>query len=201
MLGARWWCGSPPVDECSTGERLALCCRGLAVRKPCWLGRRMGMPVDPGPAPPPPSPPLVPPRIPPLAVPTAAPLDVCISPGPGSAESFRLRFMATFERWRSTARPVAAEALAVATGEPRVRPELVEERRELCCCCCCWFWIPALMVAAAAKDVERGDGEGGSPLLRLRECEAEGLVSEDIAVGSELRSGAMLRLQDKDGSV
>lgn len=40
--------------------------------------------------------------------------------------------------------------------EPRFRLELTEERRES------WFWIPALMVAAAARDTEeeRGDGEG-----------------------------------------
>lgn len=41
-------------------------------------------------------------------------------------------------------------------GEPRLRFELVDERRES------WFCMPALMVAAAARDTEeeRGDGDG-----------------------------------------
>lgn len=48
------------------------------------------------------------------------------------------------------------------TGDPLVLLELVEDRREL------WFWIPALMVAAAASEVDRGEGLGSSPLLILR---------------------------------
>ena len=57
--------------------------------------------------------------------------------------------------------------------------------------------MPALIVAAAARDVERGEVVGESPLLRVRGCplEAELAVSDVVmADGRELRSGAMADL-------
>ena len=103
------------------------------------------------------------------------------SPGPGKLGSFRFRLMATFDRRRS--------ALATC-GEPR-RLELVDERLES------WCWMPALMVAAAARETEevRCSGDG---VWRLRDSallpntrDWNGEASGDLEGGRELRSGAM----------
>ena len=68
---------------------------------------------------------------------------VCSSPGPGSAGSYELK--KALERLRS---------LCPTCGEGRPRFEVTEERRESSC------WMPALMVAAAARDEDEALGEG-----------------------------------------
>ena len=76
---------------------------------------------------------------------------LCSSPGPGSAGSLRLRFIATLDRLRSL--------LADMGG--RLLRELTELRLESCC-------MPALMVAAAARETEELLGDrvpGGGEVL------------------------------------
>ena len=105
------------------------------------------------------------------------------SPGPGRVGSVRLMFMMAVERRRSV-RPTWGEVL--------LRFELVDERRESCC------WMPALMVAAAAreKDEERGEGVCrrcvSAVLLMTRDWCGEAFGEREG--GRELRSGAMVSL-------
>ena len=92
---------------------------------------------------------------------------LCSSPGPGIAGSFRLRLMATLVR--------RASALVGAAG--RLLLELTELRRESCC-------MPALMVAAAAKETEdpRGDRfPGGGCVLSTP------FIDGEVGAGGRLR--------------
>lgn len=84
-----------------------------------------------------------------------APEAVCISPGAGSAGSFRLRFMATLLLWRSLL------ASAVSFGEVECWPLATELRRPLVSSLVLSRFNPALTAAAAAREVVRG-GEFGS---------------------------------------
>lgn len=102
------------------------------------------------------------------------------SPGPGSAGSLKLRFMATTDLRRCC-------SFLPTCGDARLRFELVDDRRESCC----WCWMPALIVAAAARetDEDRGDGVGAVSAPRTRDWSGELFGERDR--GREFRSGAI----------
>ena len=93
--------------------------------------------------------------------------------------SFRLSCVVTLDRRRSPARP--------SRGESRL---LVEERREI---------SAALIVAAAARDMDEERGEGVS--CRFGGANVRGWIGEDDMLregGSEFKSGAIARVGLED---